>query len=64
MNLVRIHEGRGHSQQSYFCGTVQCFHEEKWTALQLLTLYSSISLHLHIHFPVEKQRLTYIRRLN
>ena len=30
MNPVRIHEGRGHSRQNYFCDTVQCFYEEKW----------------------------------
>ena len=32
MNPVRIHEGRGHSRQNYFCDTEQCSYEEKWTA--------------------------------
>ena len=51
MNPVRIHEGRaiprGHSRQNYFCDSVQCFYEEKWTAcnysLQPLTLYLTLT---------------------
>ena len=35
MNPIRIHEGRGHSRQNYFCDTVQC--------LQLLTLYRALT---------------------
>ena len=46
--------GRGHSRQNYFCDTVQCFNEEKWTACN----YWHFTLHLHIYFQVEKQRLT------
>ena len=61
MNLVRIHEGRGHSQQNYFCDTVQCFYEEKWTACNYWYFTSHF---LHLYFQVEKKRLTYIRRLN
>ena len=58
MNPVRIHEGRGHSRQNYFCDTVQCFYEEKWTGCN----YWHFTLHLY--FQVEKQKLTYIRRFN
>ena len=44
MNPVRIHEGRGLSRQNYFCHTVQCFYEEKWTACKvLLTLYLTLT---------------------
>ena len=64
MNPVRIHEGRGHSEghslQNYFCDTVQCFYEEKWTAFD----YWQFTLHLYLYFQVEKQKLTYIWRLN
>ena len=64
MNPVGIHEGRGHSEdhsrQNYFCDTVQSFYEEKWTASN----YWQFTLHLHLYFQIEKQKLTYIRRLN
>ena len=64
MNPVRIHEGRGHSEghsrQNYFCDTVQFFYEEKWTACD----YWQFTLHLHLYFQVEKQKLTNIWRLN
>ena len=44
MKPVRIHEGWGHSQQNYFCDTMQCFYEEKWTACK----YWHFTLHLRI----------------
>ena len=46
--------GRGHSRQNYFCDTVQCFNEEKWTAC--------FTLHPHLYFQVEKQ--TYDAEMN
>ena len=56
MNPVRIHEGRGHSEghsrQNYFCDTVLCFYEEKWTAYN----YWQFTLQLHLYFQVEKPK--------
>ena len=49
---VCIHEERGHSQQNFFCDTVQCFCEEKCTVGN----YLHFTLHLHRYFRVEKQR--------
>ena len=53
MNPVGIHDGRGHSRQNYFCDTVQCFYEEKWTAYN----YWHFTLHLHIIFSGRKAKI-------
>ena len=38
--------------KNFFCDTVQCFFEEKWTVGN----YLHFTLHLHRYFQVEKQR--------
>ena len=41
------------SDQNFFCDTVQCFFEEKWTVGN----YLNFTLHLHRYFRVEKAKI-------
>ena len=43
--------GGGHLLQNFFCDTVQCLYEEKWTVGN----YLHFTLHLYIYFQVENK---------